>query len=123
MKYRFFEQLQKEMNLAEFADFLQEVADGEEVSKGKNPLDKSKEQKAADDEETEEVPAEGEEAEAEAGVAPPVVDPASAPGSQVSIGKKEIDKGEDPEAQKVAVGKDKEEKINLKPRIDIHQTF
>lgn len=101
-------------SLGQFTQFLDEkINDGEQISKGKSPTDKSKEEKAAE----QEAPAEGgEEMEPEA----PVVDPVAAPGSQVAVGNKNTSKEINPEAKKLKVGKEKD-KVDLKPRIEIEQ--
>ena len=99
-------------SLSEFRNFLNEqINDGQEISRGKDPQDKSKEQKA---QEEPEAPS-GEEASAEQ----PVFDPVAAPGSQVSIGnKKEDDMKADPEAAKVEISGEKN-KIDMKPTTKI----
>ena len=98
-------------NLAEFRDFLEEaINDGQEISRGKDPNDKSKEQKS-EEEAPEEAPAEGGEEGMEA--EEPIVDPVASPGSQVTIGNKDVDKNADPEAAEVKISGNKD-KINMK---------
>lgn len=103
-------------SLKEFTMFLREkINDGEQISKGKSPTEKSKEQKAAE----QEAPA---EPEGEEGMEPevPVVDPVASPGSQISVGNKEVSKEKDPDSKKIEVGKEKD-KVDMTPRIEITQ--
>lgn len=94
-------------SLAAFRDFLQEkINDGQEISRGKDPNDKSKEQKS------EEPPADDKEEEEAEG---PVIDPTAAPGSQVTIGNKELEGEEEIESSKIEIS-GKQEKINMKPQ-------
>lgn len=110
------------VSLAEFREFLEEqINDGQEISRGKDPLDKSKEQKSeeepVEEEEGEEVVA-GEEGGEEAA---PVVDPVAAPGSQVTIGNKTIDKNEDPDAVEVKIS-GKKNKVKMNPTANINDS-
>lgn len=105
--------------LQEYTEFLESLveAEGSEISRGKDPNDKSKKEKSEEQEpEAEsEVPAEGGE---EAAVEEPVIDPVAAPGSQVAIGNKDVNDADDPKAVKVEVS-GKKQKINLKPKIEV----
>lgn len=103
--------------LSEYTDFLNTLveAEGSEISRGKDPNDKSKDEK-----EVEEVPAEGgEEVAPEEGGEEPVVDPVAAPGSQVAIGNKEVDKSADPEAVEIEISGEKD-KIDTKPKKNVN---
>lgn len=100
-------------NLANWRDFLNEqINNGDEISRGKNPLDKSKEAKAA--EQDQEQPD-----QMQAPVNPPVpvaIDPTQAPGSQIAIGKKEVQKEADPKSIEIKIS-GKKEQVDLKPKI------
>ena len=113
-------------SLAEFREFLNEqepqINDGEQISKGKDPNETSKEEKEEAEPEPKEdpndpvpVPAEGEAPPA------PTIDPSQAPGSQVAIGKKTIKKSAKPDAKKLSVS-GKKTKINMKPTIVLDQS-
>ena len=106
-------------NLQEYTEFLESLveAEGSEISRGKDPNDKSKKEKGEEQEpEAEgEVPAEGGEEEA---AEEPVIDPVAAPGSQVAIGNKDVNDADDPKTIKVEVS-GKKQKINLKPKIEV----
>jgi hypothetical protein len=101
-------------DLGEWVSFLNEkINDGHEISRGKDPHDVSKQQKLNAQ------PAEGAPeggAEAAAPV-PPIIDPSQAPGSQISIGKKNVKDQLDPESVKVEIS-GKKEKIDMQPRIN-----
>ena len=108
-------------SLAEFREFLNEqepqINDGEQISKGMDDNEKSKEEKSEEQPEPKEdpndpvpLPAEGEAPPA------PVVDPTQAPGSQVAIGKKVIKKSDAPEAKRLKLSGGKT-KVNMKPSI------
>lgn len=107
-------------NLAEFREFLNEqepeINDGEQISKGKDPNETSKEEKEEEAEPKEDpndpvpVPAEGEAPPA------PTIDPSQAPGSQVAIGKKSLKSADNPKAKKIGVS-GKKTKINMKPSV------
>lgn len=110
-------------SLREFREFLNEqepeINDGEQISKGKDPNEKSKEEKSEEQPEPKEdpndpvpVPGEGEAPPA------PTIDPSQAPGSQVAIGKKVVSSTNDPKAKKVEVSGQKN-KINMKPSIEL----
>lgn len=112
----------QDQGLNEWISFLNEkINDGAEISRGKNPLEKSKDTKAK------EQPSEpGEFAangippggpSAESGAVPPIIDPAQAPGSQIAIGKKHIEDEADPEATRIEISGEKE-KFNMKPTIN-----
>ena len=107
--------------LQEFTDFLGELveADGSEISRGKDPNDKSKMEKEREEEPEEEpaeVPAGGEGGEM--GAEEPVIDPVQAPGSQVAIGNKDTNDADDPKTTKIEMS-GKKEKIDLKPKIEV----
>ena len=106
--------------LQEFTDFLGELveADGSEISRGKDPNDKSKIQKETErEEEPAEVPVGGEGGEM-MGAEEPIIDPVQAPGSQVAIGNKDTNDADDPKTTKIEMS-GKKEKINLKPKIEV----
>jgi len=109
--------------LQEFTDFLGELveAEGSEISRGKDPQDKSKMEKQreqeADEEPAEEVPV-GDEGGEMMGAEEPVIDPVQAPGSQVAIGNKDTNDADDPKTTKVKIS-GKKEKIDLKPKIEV----
>jgi len=121
-------------SLANFRDFLSEkINDGAEISRGKDKTDTSKEQKKekkiskevkknADGSATEtHYDTSGEEMPAPEDMPPPTppVDPAAAPGSQIAVGKKDVDDVEaDPKAVPIKVSGQKE-KLNLKPKITV----
>lgn len=115
-------------SIKDLTEFLEEAADGAQISAGKSPLDRSKDDKKraepgdqpepnGDDQEAgveqdPEVPPSGGEApppEGEAGAQAP------APGANISIGKKVIDKGKVEKESPVCVT-GKEEKIDTKPK-------
>ena len=101
-------------DLGEWVSFLNEkINDGHEISRGKDPHDVSKQQKLNAQ------PAEGApEGGAEAAAAvPPIIDPSQAPGSQISIGKKNVKDQLDPESMKIEIS-GKTEKIDMQPRIN-----
>lgn len=123
-------------SLANFRDFLSEkINDGAEISRGKDKTDTSKEQKKEkkiskevqkkadgsstethyDTSEPEQGPPEGADAPMPM---PNPVDPTAQPGSQISVGKKDIDDNE-ADAEKAVNIKlsGKKEKLNLKPKI------
>ena len=103
-------------DLDAWMNFLNEqINDGAEISRGKDPNDKSKEQKA----EEAAPPDAGAEAggEAAAAAAPPIIDPSAAPGSQISIGKK-LEKTFDAKAKEIEIS-GKKQKLNMKPRANI----
>ena len=116
--YNIIELLSQFKNLREFQEFLDEKqADPVEIARGKNELDKSKKEKEAEAE-PEAAPEEGEEA----AVAPPTIDPASAPGSQVAIGNKKLDKTQEPEAAEIKV-KGGKTKVDTTPSIEVEPGF
>lgn len=121
-------------SLANFRDFLSEkINDGAEISKGKTSTETSKQEKKEKkiskevdkkaDGSAKEVHYDNTPEEPQNDVPPPPgppVDPTAAPGSQISIGKKNIDNNE-ADAEK-AVGiklTGKKEKLNLKPKITV----
>lgn len=106
-------------DLDAWMNFLNEqINDGAEISRGKDPNDKSKEQKAE-----EAAPPEGDAgmdpaaAGGEAAPAPPIIDPSAAPGSQIAIGKK-LEKTFDAKAQEIQIS-GKKQKLNMKPRANM----
>ena len=109
-------------NLSEYTEFLNQLveADGSEISRGKDPNDKSKVEKE------EEVPEEGGEEEAplegEEGEEAVVVDPVAAPGSQVAIGNKDLDDVDDPKAVPVKISGNKD-KIDTKPKQVVNPNY
>lgn len=122
-------------SLANFRDFLSEkINDGAEISKGKTSTETSKQEKKEKkiskeidkkaDGSAKEVHYDNTPEEPQNDAPPPPpgppVDPSAAPGSQISIGKKDIDNNE-ADAEK-AVGiklTGKKEKLNLKPKITV----
>ena len=120
-------------SLANFRNFLSEkINDGAEISRGKDKTDTSKEQKKekkiskevkknADGSGTEVHYDTSPEDEAPPPPPPgPPVDPAAAPGSQIAVGKKDIDNNE-ADAEKAVNIKlsGKKEKLNLKPKVTV----
>ena len=164
--------LSKFKSIEQFTLFLNEkINDGNEISRGKTPLEKSKEQKRNDNEkkhfdlkrrgyreeseleeaekkahdrntktketevkkhsnggsttktvEKEPIPDQDmeqePEQEPEAPPPPPPVQPT--PGSQVKIGRKELKPEVEPMAKKVDVGKNSDQKIDMKPKIIVN---
>lgn len=120
-------------SLANFRDFLSEkINDGAEISRGKASGDTSKEQKK-EKQISKEVKknADGSGSEVHYDTSPedeapppppagPPVDPAAAPGSQIAVGKKDIDNNE-ADAEKAVNIKlsGKKEKLNLKPKVTV----
>jgi hypothetical protein len=108
-------------DLQEWVTFLNEkINDGQEISRGKDPNDTSKQEKA------DEQPQEGDMAMGDmppggdAGAVapmPPVIDPSMAPGSQISIGKKAVKAEADPDSVRIKISGQKE-KIDMKPRVN-----
>jgi len=84
---------------------FEKADEGEQISKGKNPLEKSNDEK---------------EAEVVAADAPPAAVPGETPGANVAIGKKDIDKdtaeGEKPSEIKIGA---KADKLNKKPKTKV----
>ena len=120
-------------SLANFRNFLSaKINDGAEISRGKDKTDTSKEQKKekkiskevkknADGSGTEVHYDTSPEDEAPPPPPPgPPVDPAAAPGSQIAVGKKDIDNNE-ADAEKAVNIKlsGKKEKLNLKPKVTV----
>tara|TARA_X000001316_G_scaffold9405_1_gene2602 strand:+ start:2502 stop:2978 length:477 start_codon:yes stop_codon:yes gene_type:complete len=137
--------------LSNFRDFLNEqINDGHEISRGKDPNDMSKEQKKERDKrkksirvseedkkiskevtkkadgsakevhydtsEPEAAPDDGQAAD-QVPPSPVVVDPSQAPGSQIAIGRKEVDNVEaDPKAVEIDISGDTNA-VNVKPTI------
>lgn len=106
-------------NLDEWMSFLNEkINDGAEISRGKDPHDKSKEEKAM-----EAAPPGGDEMMADAGMdaaagaAPPVIDPSQAPGSQIAIGKKK-EKTFDAKAKEIKISGETQ-KLDMKPHVSV----
>ena len=105
-------------NLKDFSQFLEEqINDGEEISKGKNPDETSEEQ-------------EKEEAEPEAPVAdmggappgmPPEEAPAEAPGAQVTIGNKVEDPSSSPFPKKIKIS-GRTDVVDVSPQAVINQS-
>lgn len=131
--------LKEFQDIQTFAAWLKEqINNGDEISRGKDPDDKSKEEKRADASEKPD-PADSSETEdgggdaspnPNDGVAPeagaagaeePLVDPVGMPGSQVAMGGiRDKDKKEEPAPNAVEVEfSGKKDKINLKPTVDI----
>jgi hypothetical protein len=101
-------------DLGEWVSFLNEkINDGQEISRGKDAHDVSKQQKL-NAQPTAAAPEGGAEATA---AVPPIIDPSQAPGSQISIGKKNVKDQLDPESIKVEIS-GKKEKIDMQPRIN-----
>lgn len=133
--------LKEFQDIETFAQWLKEkINDGDEISRGKDPSDNSKEEKKADASEKPDPTdtADNEDGGGDAspnpndGVAPeggaapgeeePVVDPVAMPGSQVAMGGiKDKDKKQDeptPNAVEIKFS-GKKNKIDLKPSVDI----
>lgn len=123
-------------SLANFRNFLSEkINDGAEISRGKDKTDTSQEQKKEKKISKEiEKKADGSAKEVHYDNSPeqdapqaemppppgPPVDPTAAPGSQISVGKKDIDNNE-ADAEKAVSLKlsGKKEKLDLKPKITV----
>ena len=123
-------------SLANFRDFLSEkINDGAEISKGKTSTETSKQEKKEKqiskevkknaDGSGSEVHYDTSPEEPQADTPPPTppgppVDPTAAPGSQISVGKKDIDNNE-ADAEKAVNIKlsGKKEKLNLKPKVTV----
>lgn len=99
--------------ISEWVSFLNEkINDGAEISRGKMPDEKSKEEKRIENRSD---PGEEDLTAADASVANPIIiDPSQAPGSQIAIGKKHTSDEADPKASEIKISGEKE-KINLKP--------
>ena len=134
-------------NLREFSDFLGELveaADGQEIARGMNPNDKSKQEKSgqsqteggpeasASDTPSEPGgpggPEQGEAGEVVEGEAPegesPTIDPVAAPGSQVSIGKKvESRIHKKPKTKALDVKGSEKVSVDTKPNIEVDPRF
>lgn len=120
--------------LSNFRSFLEEqisekINDGAEISRGKDPNDKSKEEKKiskevkknADGSGTEtHYDTSGEEMPPPEDMPPPTppVDPTAAPGSQIAVGKKDVEGEADPKAIAIKLS-GKKEKLNNKPKITV----
>lgn len=115
--------------LKEFGDlpslvrFLNEkINDGHEISRGKSSFDKSKEQKVNEAPPKPPgpagAPAGGEEAGGE-GAAAPIIDPAQAPGSQITIGNKQPDPEFDTYTNEIKIS-GKKDIVNTRPRANIN---
>lgn len=123
-----FDQIKSHMTLSEWTSFLQEkINDGEQISKGKNPTDISKEQKKekiVSKEVDKKANGAAKEVhydtqhEVDAQMPPEEPAPAAppAPGSQVKIGKKDKKSDIDDKPVKVSASKDKE-KVDMKPKM------
>lgn len=119
-------------SLANFRKFLDEkINDGAEISRGKTSTETSKQEKKekkiskevkknADGSGTEtHYDTSGEEVPpAPEGPMPPPVDPAAAPGSQIAIGRKDVEDEADPKAVEIKLS-GKSEKVNMKPKITV----
>ena len=121
-------------SLANFRNFLSEkINDGAEISRGKTSTETSKQEKKEKKISKEvDKKANGSAKEVHYDTSPdqeapqaemppgPPVDPTAAPGSQISIGKKDIDNNE-ADAEKAVSLKlsGKKEKLNLKPKITV----
>ena len=108
-------------NLNEYTEFLNQLveAEGSEISRGKDPHDKSKAEK---EEEAAPEGEGGEEMPPEEGGEEPIVDPIAAPGSQVAIGNKDLSDTDDPKAVKVKISGEKT-KIDLKPKHEVNPNY
>ena len=120
--------------LSNFRSFLEEqisekINDGAEISRGKDPNDNSKEEKKiskevkknADGSGTEtHYDTSGEEMPPPEDMPPPTppVDPTAAPGSQIAVGKKDVEGEADPKAIAIKLS-GKKEKLNNKPKITV----
>lgn len=112
--------------LKEFGDlpslvrFLNEkINDGHEISRGKSSTDKSKEQKVNEAPPKPPGPQGGAEGGAEGGATPPIIDPAQAPGSQITIGNKQPDPEFDNYTSQIKIS-GKKDIINTRPRANIN---
>jgi len=119
-------------SLSNFREFLNEkINDGEQISKGKTDTETSKEEKKekkiskeveknSDGSSSEtHYDTSGDEVPPPAPPPGPPVDPTQAPGSQIAVGRKEVDDVEaDPKAVPVKISGNKE-KVNMKPKITV----
>ena len=112
--------------LKEFGDlpslvrFLNEkINDGQEISRGKNPLDKSKEQKVNEAPPKPPGPQGGGEGGEGGEATPPVIDPSQAPGSQITIGNKQPDPEFDMYTNEIKIS-GKKDIVNTRPRANIN---
>ena len=106
-------------DLQEWVTFLNEkINDGAEISRGKDPNDISKQQKAEELPPGGDMPPPGDMA---VPPMPPIIDPSQAPGSQIVIGKKHLNAEADPESKKIELSGEKE-KLNMKPSVTINFT-
>jgi len=125
-------------SLANFRSFLEEqitekINDGAEISRGKSPTETSKEEKKekkiskevkknADGSGSEiHYDTSGEEMPPPEDMPPPAppVDPTGQPGSQIAVGRKEVDDVEaDPKAVPIKLS-GKKEQLNMKPKITV----
>ena len=134
--------LHKYGTLSEFREHIdslkEAINDGNEISKGKNPLDKSKESKkpaGGSDSSAKEVEVDvdgGAQQEQEGMGAPPAepgqqvgteqppTTPGQEPGSQITIGNKVIKKEDDPKAIPIKIS-NQTEKVDLKPKLIINK--
>ena len=123
-------------SLANFRDFLSEkINDGAEISRGKTSTETSKQEKKEKkvskevdkkaDGSAKEVHYDTSPEEPQADAPPltppgPPVDPTAAPGSQISVGRKNIDDNEADAEKAVSIKlTGKKEKLNLKPKITV----
>lgn len=118
-------------SLSNFREFLDEkINDGEQISKGKTPSETSKEEKKekkvskevekkSDGSSTEtHYDTSGDEVPPPMPPPGPPVDPTQAPGSQVSVGKKDVEDEADPKAVPLKLS-GKKEVVNMKPKITV----
>ena len=118
-------------SLANFREFLNEkINDGEQISKGKTNTETSKEEKKekkiskevkknADGSATEtHYDTSGEEVPPPEPPPGPPVDPTQAPGSQVAVGKKDVEDEADPKAVPLKIS-GKKDQVNMKPKITV----
>ena len=104
-------------DISSLVKFLNEkINDGQEISRGKDPNDKSKEQKMNEAE-----PPKGGDAAGGGEAAAPIIDPAAAPGSQINIGNKQLDPEFSSYTDKINIS-GKKDIINVKPRAQINQS-
>ncbi len=112
-------------DLQEWVTFLNEkINDGAEISRGKDPNDISKQQKAEDQPPEADMPPMGDMPPGDMGAVPPmppIIDPSQAPGSQIVIGKKHTSAEADPESKKIKISGEKE-KLNMNPSVTINFT-
>ena len=118
--------LSKFGDLASFVRFLNEqINDGQEISRGRSPVDKSKQAKVNEAPPKPPGPSGGGgDAGGEGGEAAPtpaIIDPSQAPGSQITIGNKQPDPEFDEYTDEIRLS-GKQDVVDTKPRAKVTQS-